>query len=318
MTIAAFRDFKQKRFLLFVIFFRVSLAISNGRYEKGLMDKKIAEFANTHKTAHQAGLKGLFRFLSFSLEEDAVSRHKKTLSEGWLYHTTRERLNDPHDLNFRLDWPSLDDEDGIEGFVEDLKIGIAMSGIKEFPIRLAIGDLLKDEQYRNRFESQLRAQYEKTRVCCFTTSHLNPLFWAHYAKSGTGYCMRFKVGEGNKSIFSNTRKILYSDNYPVLKFPIISTNIISTMRPILSKSSEWIYENEFRSFFSPDWPHQLENNGDSLSLINDEITDIYFGLNMGEAEKAKIIELTEDGPFNPCFWNAVTDRHSFKLKFERY
>ena len=62
----------------------------------------------------------------------------------------------------------------------------------------------------------------------------------------------------------------------------------------------------------------LQNNGDSLSLSNDEITDVYFGLNMGEAQKAKIVELVSKGPFNPTFWNSYQDGSDFQLKFEQY
>lgn len=282
------------------------------------MDERILEFAETHKTAQEAGLSGLYRFLSFSLDDEAIKKHEATLTHGWLYHTTREHLNDPHDLNFKINWPAIDDEPRISGFIEDLKLSIALSGGTTIQEGLTVGDLLTDEQYRNRFESHLRAQYAKARICCFTTSNTNPLFWAHYAQSNTGYCLRFKVGDSNKSIFSNTRKIHYSNEYPSLEFPIYSSNLVSTMRPILRKSLNWEYEDEYRSFFSPSWPLQLGNNGHSLSLSNDEITDVYFGLNMGEAQKAKIVELVSKGPFNPTFWNSYQDGSDFQLKFEQY
>lgn len=230
------------------------------------MDERILEFAETHKTAQEAGLSGLYRFLSFSLDDEAIKKHEATQTHGWLYHTTREHLNDPHDLNFKINWPAIDDEARISGFIEDLNVSIALSKVTTFPEGLTVGDLLTDEQYRNRFESQLRAVYAKARICCFTTSNTNPLFWAHYAQSNTGYCLRFKVGDSDKSIFSNTRKIHYSNEYPSLEFPILSSNLVSTMRPILRKSLNWEYEDEYRSFFSPNWPLQLENNGDSLSL----------------------------------------------------
>lgn len=282
------------------------------------MDERILEFAETHKTAQEAGLSSLYRFLSFSLDDEAIKKHEATLTHGWLYHTTREHLNDPHDLNFKINWPAIDDEARISGFIEDLKVSIALSKATTFPEGLTVGDLLTDEQYRNRFESQLRDVYAKARICCFTTSNTNPLFWAHYAQSNTGYCLRFKVGDSDKSIFSNTRKIHYSNEYPFLEFPILSSNLVSTMRPILRKSLNWEYEDEYRSFFSPNWPLQLENNGDSLSLSNDEITDVYFGLNMGEAQKAKIVELVSKGPFNPEFWNSQLDDGDFQLRFNKY
>ena len=86
----------------------------------------------------------------------------------------------------------------------------------------------------------------------------------------------------------------------------------------MQKSTEWKYEEEFRSVFCSDWLYQLENNGSSLSLKNDEISDIYFGMNMENEHKAKITELINDGPFNPKFWDTQASKVGFDLDFKEH
>ncbi|WAJ72207.1 DUF2971 domain-containing protein [Catenovulum adriaticum] len=281
------------------------------------MDNKIIEFTERHISAHESGFDGLFRFLSFSNTPESIDKHKAMLTDGWLYHTTPESLNDPHDIKFKLKWPGLDDWDEISGFIEDIKLMRSLSGNLFNEKLSSIQSLLGDDSLKIKLEAALKQSYSQTRVCCFTTSHKNILFWAHYANSHTGYCIKFKVNDNPKSIFTNTRKIHYSNDYPTIKFPVFS-NLVSLLSIILKKAKNWEYEDEYRSMFSPNWPLQLENNGSSLSLRNDDISDIYFGMNMKEEDKTKIIELVEAGPFNPNYWDTRICKDSFSLDFIKH
>lgn len=281
------------------------------------MDSRILEFANRHKSAQEVGLDGLYRFLSFSSDEKTIDKHEAMLTNGWLYHTTRECLNDPHDLSFKFKWPELGNTEEIEGLIEDLKVLLSLMG--DLPIKngLTIQSLLEDKSLRRNIEEGLISYYAQTRICCFTTSHIKPLFWAHYANSHQGYCVKFKANDNPKSVFANSRRIYYSNDYPTIKFPIV-TNLVSALSVILHKSEEWQYEGEYRSLFSPDWPYQLENNGSALSLHCDEISDIYFGMHMLGHHKDKIIQLATAGPFNPRFWNTTASKEGFDLDFTEY
>ena len=189
------------------------------------MDTRILEFASRHKSAQESGLYSLCRFLSFNDDPESVAKHKLMLTDGWLYHTTSDTLNDPHDLRFDLKWPKLEDTEEIEGFLNDVKLILSLMDSKQIRKGLTLQDLLRDDSIKTNLNSALKSLYNQVRVCCFTTDNENPLFWAHYANSHKGYCIRFRVNNNPQSIFSNTRKIHYSRIYPTIKFPILTTLI---------------------------------------------------------------------------------------------
>jgi hypothetical protein len=281
------------------------------------LDKRIASFAERHKTPAQEDIDGLFRFLSFSEEPSALEKHKAMLTEGWLYHTTQDMLNDPHDLRFKLKWPEVDDTEGVDGFIEDIEVLLALNSNLPIKKNLTVQSLIEDDSIKNKFETAMTSFYSKARICCFTTNPRNPLFWAHYANSHKGYCVKFKTNNHPHSVINNTRKIFYSDNYPTIQFPVL-TNLISCLSIIFQKSTEWKYEDEYRSVFDSEWPNQLKNNGTALSLQNDDISDIYFGKAMNENAKSQIVSLVEAGNFNPQFWNTYISKDGFDLVFSKY
>lgn len=281
------------------------------------MDKRIADFAERHITPAQQDIDGLFRFLSFSDARSALEKHKAMLTNGWLFHTTQDTLNDPHELKFQLKWPEIDDIQGVNGFVEDLKIMLALNGALPIKKGLTVKELIEDKAFKSKFEATMTNFYSRVRVCCFTTNPKNPLFWAHYANSHKGYCVKFKTNNNPQSIISNTRKVYYSNDYPIIQFPFLS-NLISGLSVIFQKSYEWEYEEEYRSVFCADWPLQLNNNGTALSLENDEISDIYFGKDMDDESKSKIVSLVAAGNFEPRFWNTSVSIGGYDLEFTKY
>ena len=191
---------------------------------------------------------------------------------------------------------------------------------------------LKDKGIREKVNKFILDSYKKLRVCCFTTSHENPLSWAHYADSHKGYCVKFS---GKGKVISQARRIDYTDNYPELIFPLL-TQMIKFAGPMLTKSKVWSYENEYRSTLNPNHEKDLESHaeltrnegflkelelkhdGECLSLEEDEITDVYFGVNMPNEHKKEIKGLVKNGPFQPKYWSAYVSKDEYKLKFRPY
>jgi hypothetical protein len=64
--------------------------------------------------------------------------------------------------------------------------------------------------------------------------------------------------------------------------------------------------------------NQLEHNGESLLLTNDNITDVNFVVKMTEEDKQDIVQLIANGPFNPRLWQVNTHPSQYKLDFETY
>jgi hypothetical protein len=281
------------------------------------IDPLILQFADEHKTAHQMGEDGLFRYSFYSKEY--ASRHAALFTDGLLYHNNPESFNDPFDCKFHLRWPDpLIDNDDLKGFVSDINFMNEL--YKEMGVELpsrSIESVLSDENIREALRNAIAGEYERTRVCCFTSENDNPLFWSHYANSHKGYCVRFEVTNNPKSVIHNARKIVYSEDYPTITFPIM-TKLVKALIPLFRKSKDWDYEGEYRSIFSPHWVNQLEHNGESLLLTNDNITDVYFGVKMTEEDKQDIVQLIANGPFNPRLWQVNTHPSQYKLDFETY
>lgn len=281
------------------------------------IDPLILQVADDHKTAYQTGKDGLFRYSFYS--KKYAYRHAALFTDGLLYHSNPNSFNDPFDCKFHIPFPDpLIDDDNLKGFISDIEfmhklyeeLGIALP-------RRSMDSILSDASIRESFYKAISGEYEKTRVCCFTSKNDNPLFWSHYANSHKGYCVRFAVTDNPKSVIHNARQIVYSEDYPTITFPIM-TKLVKALIPYFRKSKEWEYEDEYRSIFSPHWFKQLENNGESLLLTNDKITDVYFGVKMSDEDKKDVIQLIDDGPFTPQIWQTKTHHSKYELEFEAY
>lgn len=313
MTIASFHDFKQKRVLFFSHFFIVLIKLWRVLMHREI-DPLTLKLAQTHCTANEAGLNALYRYSSYSSK--FRDRHACLLKDGWLYHSKPEVFNDPFDCQYHLRWPNTNfDSEELRGYLDDVELlsGLNLGNVDE-EVRLKAMSNLKNESLKKKVELALKAEYSKVRVCCFTSSHINQLFWSHYADSHKGYCVKFAVTSNPKSVISSARRINYTDDYPTLTFPLF-TKLAKLISPFFVKSTNWAYEGEYRSIFNSEWKLQLENNGEALKLSNDEITDIYFGAKMSPEDKADIIELCEQGPFAPKFWDTKVHAKRFELVF---
>lgn len=274
------------------------------------LPNELLAFARKYSTPVELGLDGLFRFSSF--DSSQLMWHKKLLKDGWLFHNTPKQFNDPFECKPSFCWPSSDSRDFI-GFKEDvlfLQNLIPEASRKE----VSCDTLLQDEALIKRIRETISSIYQQFRLCCFTKSNKNLLFWSHYADSHTGYCIRLCA---TGAVASNARKVNYSERFPTLKFPLL-TDMKKLIEPILNKSIEWGYEDEYRSIFAPFADYQLPNDGESLSLSEDIITDIYFGANMKDSCKKELVKLVQEGPFKPNFWNGELAPTEFKVIFVPY
>ena len=132
----------------------------------------------------------------------------------------------------------------------------------------------------------------------------------------------------------------YTKKFPSLKFPVCGDVRKSYLKaqdianhnqkdnltldldgkmiePILMKSKEWDYEEEYRSIYVPEAPLQLPSYNDTSLLLNgDEITNVYFGCKMPAENRQQLIAIIKQGPFNPKLWQAEIAPDKFALKFK--
>lgn len=117
----------------------------------------------------------------------------------------------------------------------------------------------------------------------------NELMWAHYANSHQGFCIEYdldKLIEGNyvKGFnITNTIRVKYEDDNPKI---VEQDGLFAQQRKAFgTKSKAWKKENEVRLVF--------ETNG-VKPIAAGAILSIYFGLNIGNEERQKIIDALKD------------------------
>lgn len=115
------------------------------------------------------------------------------------------------------------------------------------------------------------------------------LMWAHYANSHQGFCIEYDLNKLTEGSYvkgfnlTNTIHVKYEDNNP----KIVEQDSVFTVqtKAFGTKSKPWVYENEIRLVF--------ETSG-VKPIADGAIRSIYFGLNIGNEERQKIIDALKD------------------------
>ncbi|GHU40639.1 hypothetical protein FACS1894111_01600 [Clostridia bacterium] len=161
------------------------------------------------------------------------------------------------------------------------------------------------ETDKNEDAEKLREMYRKNRTaCCFSESYSNMPMWSFYSREHTGFVVEYNFrdlpGNGRKHYPFFIQPIIYND----IKFPVdllckyLSEDkhrVILPPYPLLVKSKEWAYEQEWRMI------GEVINHKDELhcDLVNEYpdakeyVKGIYFGIKTDEAIIEKAKELLE-------------------------
>jgi hypothetical protein len=288
-------------------------------------------FLKKYKRPYDNGTQSLYRFSAF--DPKTVHYHEALFCDKNLFHNAPSYFNDPFECRPILEWPKTDKE--MNAFREDL---VSLMLIEQIDMQDAVRRAYSFElncSIISDFEQKLLEEFQSFRLCCFTKRKDNLLFWSHYGDSHKGYCVEYST---KGQLLSQVYKVRYTDKFPSLTFPMFgdirklylkSEEIanhnkedklhldldMKIIEPILTKSKDWKYEDEYRSIYKPGAPLQLANNDTSLVLNGDEITNVYFGCNMPQEHREQLIEMIKHGPFEPKLWQAEIMSSRFDLNF---
>jgi len=271
--------------------------------------KKI-EFNEEHPWPDKAGIASLYRFIKIDWSKE--DRLEDLFINVKLYQVLPKGLNDPFECKPHFVWPN--DAAKVKSMRAHLVKSAKKIGVSKKHAEKQVSKLMSDSKNtREIIFKVMRDAYAKLRLCSFTETKDNLLFWSHYADSHRGICIEF---DATSLLISYAYKVKYSDSYPAVDYPI--SDVSQAFRPALIKSKYWEYESEYRTIFNPDSATQPENDGESFILKGNEIKNIYFGANMKNDDKNRLIKLINKGPFNPKFWNARLSKSAFSLEFEEW
>jgi len=268
----------------------------------------LAEFAARHPYPDQLGLSSLYRFSSIPGKPEYL---EALFLKGKLYHALPSEFNDPFECKPHFSWPKT--AANVQAIREHLVKTSMQHGKSEKEAQNLVNESFNKPGF---IEETIRTTTDKVfgeiRICCFTQSNENLLFWAHYAGSHSGFCVEY---DATKAPIRFAFRVAYQNNYPTIEYP--RPNDARGFEPALVKSKEWGYEDEFRIVFVPEAPMQPKNDGESLLLSGDEVKNVYFGAKIDAHEKEKIIQLIDEGPFDPGLWDTELSKSSFELQFHQ-
>lgn len=261
-------------------------------------------FEEEHPHPDQIGLTSLFCFS----RADQPDHLRLLFVEGKLYHPLPCQLNDPFECKPHFRWPEKAKE--VKAIRKHLIKLIRKKGISRKKEEERVTQVMRKEVAGSAIYDAVIRNLGKVRICSFTSSMENLLFWAHYADSHRGFCVEY---DAKVLPIAYAFKVRYSNKYPEAKYPIPEDR--RTLKPVLIKSEEWKHEKEFRTILVPEATHQPENDGISLILDKSSIKNVYFGALMQDCPKKQILQLLEEGPFSPGIWQATLAPSEFRLQF---
>lgn len=123
--------------------------------------------------------------------------------------------------------------------------------------------------------------FNKLGVYCFTYDPRNILMWSHYANDHKGICVQFEKTRDFK-VLSQSVNVNYSNIYPKIDF--VKSPVDDIKKTILSKFTDWDYEQECRMLF-PGKAHTY------IHLNEDSVVGIIFGCKSNDKTKNFIKDL---------------------------
>ena len=257
----------------------------------------------------------LYHYQSFEKPEQIA----RIFTDGTLYFSKPSNFNDPWDCRPFFNKAGLDDpkeyERTVQWFVNcDRNNTLLSSGERsrrEQEIR-ANPKLLECciDQMSADMERAIQEQY---RVYCLSTCPDSTLMWSHYADSCKGICLEFGV---RNNLFCAALPVEYLGSYPM--FSVAATDEYSNLRPLLTKSDDWDYEDEFRLVASEHpstFPGVPTTKGGFLPFPKEALQSVIVGAQMSQNDRELIRTIINGSGWDVALKAAVRvpDRYSFKI-----
>lgn len=226
----------------------------------------------------------LFRFIPFNEDEWLNNIKLNTLKNNQEHVSSPLEFNDPYDceLSFNL----------IDGIDEFLKIGFN---------REARRDIKHNEKKRKRIEkgtyylqgeltSKWNEMKQQMAVCCLSEHVDNFLMWSHYANCYRGICIEYRLSEIDNILFPviYTDKLIRARDFMTkeeLRKNSSNGLLEAAIRAVISKHSQWAYENEWRIIKVLD-----KNDIDYVKMPVPQ--NIYIGFKIDDETRTKIIDIS--------------------------
>lgn len=141
-------------------------------------------------------------------------------------------------------------------------------------------------------------------VYCLTTVPDNILMWSHYANNHKGVCLEYC---GLNDFFANAQKVAYADKRPIINAFSGEDNLLMADKALLTKSSIWSYEEEWRMI--------SYNLGPGIIVTpNDLLKKVIIGANATNETIDLVLSSIEIRKHRPEVVYAKVDGRDYRIK----
>jgi hypothetical protein len=228
---------------------------------------------------------------------------KEIFEKNTLYYPSPKQFNDPFDSQVRL----TADGDA-ETIIQKIESSWAKFRADKDPSETiaAVKAALEGRNYEL-FEKSIHEMQDQfaydAGVFSLAGKNNDIVMWAHYADNHSGLCLEFAVSE-KEPFFILAQKVTYQQDYPKVSYFTGSPD--EWVRVLLTKSSHWRYEDEWRIFSHPGSAREYEFHPSLL-------TSVIFGCRMGPDDESQVKEWIYAGKCRPRFLRAKPKSQEFSL-----
>lgn len=235
---------------------------------------------------------------------------KRILTESEIYFASANQFNDPFDssLPFVYSKNELTDENILAKLIAtSSKKHLSQAElIEEAKEKMKTTDF-REKQFWNDAHDRLKDYLISTfGIFSMTKKNSDILMWSHYANSHKGFCIGISKDAIELTTLTQLKNVVYANTFP--KRPMFISESDANkyiLKLITTKSEHWKYENEVRLIsFRPRY---------ALTMPNEFVREIIFGVSMNEEDKKEIIELRNIKYPKAKLFQAELDRTKFKI-----
>jgi len=268
------------------------------------------------KTAAALQIERLYHYHCFNEPE----RLARIFTDGTIYFSRPRDFNDPWDCRPCFSKSVLNDPEEYDRIVRwFVRCGrMHNTSIDDEHLRreqeLRSNRMLVEwmiDEMTNNMEQAIQRQY---RVYCLSIHPDSTLMWSHYADSCKGLCLEFSV---RNDLFCGALKVDYLHRYPL--FNISATDEDANLQPLLTKSTIWKYEDEFRLIASEQpfvFPGVPTTNQGFSALPKGALQSVIVGELMPAPNRELVRSLVKESGWNVSLKVAtvVQDRYAFEIR----
>lgn len=272
------------------------------------------DFDIDHPLAIKRGYKSLYRFMPVvsDVTKDA-SYLECLLIDGLLFLSAPSMFNDPFECKPHFSMSQNSAPALRKHLLTQARKSARRNNIKfnSAAASKTATDLLGDHEVANNLINHaILKVFRDIRICCFSPNRENLLFWSHYAKSHQGVCIEFDC---SYAPMNGARKVKYTETYPSVIYPFPSE--LDSVVPILTKSKEWSYEEEFRISLRENNPLFVSGTN-YLNLDKGAIKSVTLGACISDEDKDTVMKIANESKFTPKVFQSKLSTSKFGLVFE--